>query len=154
MFSARHCTISLRRIRKRSSAQHTCSENAITWRNLYQSSSFSRCRPIHHTLHILNRRQLKIEMRGIRYSFSCGWHFQEIHTDATPSQSQQCDSHSVHYNTLPSEWWKDKRNQREFMDYLGAKLNITEPQQWYRLTTHQLIAHGGSIDLLVFFEIT
>ncbi len=41
-------------------------------------------------------------------------------------------------------YWKSSSNQKNFMDDLAEKLNITDPNQWYRVTTTVIAKHGGN----------
>jgi hypothetical protein len=43
----------------------------------------------------------------------------------------------------PSGYWKDVKNQRNFFDELGVKLNIKEPQDWFRVTRKIIWKEGG-----------
>ncbi len=47
------------------------------------------------------------------------------------------------YHNAPRKYWHNLSNQRSFMDNLAKKLNITDHQGWYQVTSTVLQHHGG-----------
>jgi hypothetical protein len=43
----------------------------------------------------------------------------------------------------PKGYWKDKRNQQQFLDQLAVKLNIRKPEDWYRVTSKRALEEEG-----------
>ncbi len=43
-----------------------------------------------------------------------------------------------------SRYWNDISNQRTFLESLSKKLNITDPEGWYKISREAVIKHGGS----------
>ncbi len=41
-------------------------------------------------------------------------------------------------------YWNELPNQRKFMDEIATKLNINSPEDWSKVTTTTIDAHGGS----------
>jgi hypothetical protein len=39
-------------------------------------------------------------------------------------------------------FWTDPKNQRDFMDSLGKKLNIRKPDDWYNIDVKSVHEHG------------
>src|SRR4051794_40530017 len=37
------------------------------------------------------------------------------------------------FRNVSGDFWKEKENQREYLDYLFKKLNFTTPEDWYKL---------------------
>jgi hypothetical protein len=44
----------------------------------------------------------------------------------------------------PVNYWRDKANQKAFLDQLAKELNIHSPEDWYTVTNKKVIAMGGS----------
>ena len=40
-------------------------------------------------------------------------------------------------------FWKSKENQISYLNYLEKQLNITSPEDWYRVTKNHLISNHG-----------
>ena len=38
------------------------------------------------------------------------------------------------FNSLPKNYWDDKTNQRNYMNWLGKHLNITKMEDWYSVS--------------------
>lgn len=45
--------------------------------------------------------------------------------------------------STPQGYWRDPKNRRAFMKYLGGKLGFTRPEHWYALSQGDFHAHGG-----------
>ncbi len=43
------------------------------------------------------------------------------------------------FKTTPRNFWKDRKNQRTYLDYLSKKLNIQRPEDWYNMDTQSLV---------------
>lgn len=43
----------------------------------------------------------------------------------------------------PKNHWKDRNNQRVFLDKVAKALKITNPSDWGKITTTQIIESGG-----------
>ena len=39
------------------------------------------------------------------------------------------------FHNIPHGFWKDLKNQRNFMEYLSQQLNIKNNEDWYKITT-------------------
>lgn len=52
---------------------------------------------------------------------------------------------------VPSDYWKDTKNQRLFMDWLGVHLEFKVMEDWYNITSDLIIKHGGR-GLLSYFH--
>jgi len=48
------------------------------------------------------------------------------------------------FDSVPRGWWKNKANQRKFMDWAIKQLNITDFEQYYKLTKAEIVKLGGS----------
>jgi hypothetical protein len=46
--------------------------------------------------------------------------------------------------SAPRGHWKDKENQKAFLDQLAIKLNIQKPEDWYKVTSQLVLEKGGS----------
>jgi hypothetical protein len=44
---------------------------------------------------------------------------------------------------VPRDYWNDLSNQRTFLDELAKKLNITAFEEWYRVSSKDVIENGG-----------
>src|SRR6266540_3951192 len=51
---------------------------------------------------------------------------------------------------VPRCFWQQRANRRRYFDWLGQQLGYRRPEDWYRLTQDQLIAHGGARPLKPF----
>jgi hypothetical protein len=45
--------------------------------------------------------------------------------------------------TTPNGYWKDVNNQRQVMDRLAETFGIKRPEDWYTISTQQVIENGG-----------
>jgi hypothetical protein len=43
----------------------------------------------------------------------------------------------------PNGYWSDLENQRKFFDNLETKLNIKQPEDWYKIPTQTIVKEGG-----------
>jgi hypothetical protein len=44
----------------------------------------------------------------------------------------------------PSGYWSDVKHQRQFFDQLALSLGLQKPDDWNRVTSHQVFDKGGS----------
>jgi hypothetical protein len=44
---------------------------------------------------------------------------------------------------VPKGYWNDKENQREFLDWLGKHLGFQKMEDWYNITSKDVIDNGG-----------
>jgi hypothetical protein len=44
----------------------------------------------------------------------------------------------------PLGYWKDKQNQKEFLDQLAVKWNIQKPEDWHKVTIDMVLKEGGN----------
>ena len=60
------------------------------------------------------------------------------------------------FEKVPQKFWSEIKNQREFFDYLGKKLNIMNWEDWYKVSAHLIRENGGSglIDLYGMHSVT
>lgn len=47
------------------------------------------------------------------------------------------------FQKLPHSFWKDKKNQRDFMDSMGDYFGLKHWEDWYRLRYRDLVRYGG-----------
>lgn len=52
------------------------------------------------------------------------------------------------FQTAPRRFWLQRRNHRLFMEWLEKRLDIREPEDWYRVTNQDFRDHGGGAFLL------
>jgi hypothetical protein len=52
--------------------------------------------------------------------------------------------HEWRFGAVPKSYWENFANRQEFMSWLGKKLNIAEPSNWYLVTTRDFADNGGS----------
>jgi hypothetical protein len=52
------------------------------------------------------------------------------------------------FRITPRRFWRDPRNHRKFMQWLGERLGIHEPSDWYHVTNQDFKDHGGGAFLL------
>ena len=45
--------------------------------------------------------------------------------------------------TKPRGYWKDKENQKEFLDQFAIKWNIQKPEDWNKVTRDMVVKEGG-----------
>ncbi len=66
-----------------------------------------------------------------------------IHADIT--KLIQTDSSKIPpvRSNNPRGYWSDTFHQRAFMNELAEKLNITDQEGWYKVTTKSFLQHGG-----------
>jgi hypothetical protein len=50
-----------------------------------------------------------------------------------------------------NNYWKDKANQKAFLDELAVKLNVKKPEDWYSVVTSQIEKNGG-VSLLRYYR--
>ncbi len=43
------------------------------------------------------------------------------------------------FNQVPKNFWGDMKNQRNFMDWLGKRLNVKKLDDWYKITGKVII---------------
>jgi hypothetical protein len=74
-----------------------------------------------------------------------------LHTNYEGSPSQLLSGVYSEYEWLPwkfercpRNFWEDVNNQRRFMEWAGKQLNIKEMSDWYKVTTKDFVAVGGS----------
>jgi hypothetical protein len=48
------------------------------------------------------------------------------------------------FRACPRGYWNDINNQRMFMDHVATVLNIQKPEDWYSVTSLDLVKQGGS----------
>ncbi len=48
------------------------------------------------------------------------------------------------FATQSPTFWNDISNQKRFIDEIGKHLNITNKEEWYKLTSATLVQYGGS----------
>lgn len=48
-------------------------------------------------------------------------------------------SHTI----TPPRYWRNKNNQRKFMDWFGKELNITQWSDWYGIITKDIVKRNG-----------
>jgi hypothetical protein len=46
------------------------------------------------------------------------------------------------FGTSPHNYWKDPKNFKEYADWLCKKLQIKQPEDWYRVPVHQIVKCG------------
>jgi hypothetical protein len=47
------------------------------------------------------------------------------------------------FDRVPNRFWEDQINQRKFIEWLSAELNITDNSQWSTVTTASVALNGG-----------
>jgi hypothetical protein len=52
------------------------------------------------------------------------------------------------FRITPRRFWKDPRNHRRYMKWLGRQLGIRRPSAWYRVNNHDFEEHKGGAFLL------
>ncbi|EGG14005.1 hypothetical protein DFA_11766 [Cavenderia fasciculata] len=53
------------------------------------------------------------------------------------------------FNNSPKNFWRDHQNQLDYLLWLGERIGITNPRDWYRITKNDFIEnHGNSLLLL------
>jgi hypothetical protein len=52
------------------------------------------------------------------------------------------------FKMAPRHFWKDRRNHRMYMQWLGERLGIREPSDWYHVTNQDFRDNGGGAFLL------
>src|SRR5436190_594486 len=55
------------------------------------------------------------------------------------------------FTSAPQRFWRDPPNRRRYLDWLGQQLSYRRPEDWYRLSGDQVIAHAGG-GLLQYFH--
>eukprot|EP01027_Heterolobosea_sp_BB2_P018850 GEZU01026495.1.p1 GENE.GEZU01026495.1~~GEZU01026495.1.p1 ORF type:complete len:840 (+),score=185.05 GEZU01026495.1:594-3113(+) len=48
------------------------------------------------------------------------------------------------FSSLPRGFWEDPKNQRQFFDRIAVALNVAQLDDWYRVTTREVLKLGGS----------
>jgi len=46
-------------------------------------------------------------------------------------------------NTVPQEFWNDKKNQKKFFDWVGEQFRFKSFEDWYNITLEDINKHGG-----------
>lgn len=52
------------------------------------------------------------------------------------------------FRITPRRFWKDPRNHRRYMKWLGRQLGIRRPSAWYRVSNHDFEEHKGGAFML------
>ena len=47
------------------------------------------------------------------------------------------------FKQAPHGYWKEEKNQRDFMDGLSSILNIKSPEDWYNISARDIAYNGG-----------
>ena len=47
--------------------------------------------------------------------------------------------------TNKRRYWQDIKNQREYMDWVAQQLGVTNPEDWYKVSSQQVIKQGGGV---------
>jgi hypothetical protein len=56
------------------------------------------------------------------------------------------------FKQVPVFYWNEFKNRKKFFDSLAAELHITQLEDWYEITIHTIVKHGGSALLLKYYE--
>jgi hypothetical protein len=48
------------------------------------------------------------------------------------------------FHYVPPGFWEDLKNHRKVIDYIEQVFDITRPEDWKRVTTHQVNKFGGN----------
>lgn len=48
------------------------------------------------------------------------------------------------FKKIPTGLWKQKENQRKFLDWLAKKVGVAKSEDWYKVTTDLVVESGGS----------
>jgi hypothetical protein len=48
------------------------------------------------------------------------------------------------FSTVPKGFWKDKNNQKKFLEWLGGQLQFKHWEDWYSVTQSAIEQHGGA----------
>jgi hypothetical protein len=51
------------------------------------------------------------------------------------------------FGQVLSGFWYDTKNHQKFLDWLAAELNIRDMDDWYKVTTLDVIRRGGQVDI-------
>jgi hypothetical protein len=43
------------------------------------------------------------------------------------------------FANTPNNWWKDNKNKKQFLDWVGGQLGIKDHNDWYNVTTQVLM---------------
>jgi hypothetical protein len=47
------------------------------------------------------------------------------------------------FNKVPLNYWFDRKNREDYIDWLGAQLNYNRPEDWYKVTNNTFLKNHG-----------